>query len=162
MTDLLIKKVIATDGERKIVDSSLQEKSLFISGASRPDFVRSDVLCVKFLISDSEDFADAEETCWYINTDHRERLLLPQDSITQASEEFSFKDIFPIYISETIENGSLEMPSNILPELLNMYISSKDEKIFDKYVEFEAELIRNNQIYESDSVKYELFIKSLE
>ena len=162
MTDLLIKKVIATDGERKIVDSSLQEKSSFISGASRPDFVRSDVLCVKFLISDSEDFTDAEETCWYINPDLKERLLLPQDSITQAAEDLNFKDVFPVYISAKVENGSLEMPSNILPELLLMYISNKDEKVFDKYVEFESELIRNNQIYESDSVKYELFIKSLE
>lgn len=166
MTNLLIKKVIAKEGEREIVDSSYEEMNRFITNISRPDFSKSDVLCIKFLTSDNEDLKDAEETCWYINPEYSERLRLirindekdAEDSVYGTEETEVF---YPDYIFITDENNSIQMPSNLLPELLLMFVPDHEESIFDTYVLFEAELIQNGLIDASDKQKYELFVQSL-
>lgn len=160
MTNLLFKKIIAKDGERELIDSSYEEMTEFISGMSRQDFMNSDVICIKFLISDNQDFKDAEETCWYINPEFCSKLSLYEEG-EGKDLDIPVENCYPDYIFVTTENDAIKMPSNMLPELILMYIPGKEESIFEKYVLFEAELMRENLLYAPDSVKLEMFLKSI-
>ena len=157
MTNLLFKKVIAKDGERELIDSSYEEMTEFISGQCRQDFMHSDVICIKFLISDNQDFKDAEETCWYINPEFCKKLSLSGESANDCAEEASYPD----YIFVTTENNAVKMPSNMLPELILMFVPDHEESIFETYSLFEAELMRENLLYAPDSVKLEKFLQSI-
>ena len=66
MSNSIIKKVIARDGEREILVSDVEEMHNFIVEGIRPEFNDNDVICVKFL--QTYDEADEPEgTVWYIN-----------------------------------------------------------------------------------------------
>jgi len=163
MTDLLIKKVIAREGEREIIDSSYKEMTQFIAGTSRPEFSRSDVICIKFLFCDSEDLKDAEETCWYINPIFCEKLASIREHTDDSSFDTEESEVYyPDYIFVTTENDAIKMPSNMLPELILMYVAGQDKSIFEQYSLFEAELMRQNLLYAPDTQKYELFLKSFQ
>lgn len=152
MNNLFVKKVIAKEGSREIVDSSFEEKTRLVETLTCPDFNDDNVICIKFLISDSEDITDAEETCWYINPVYEDKLQISLEIPTV------YEDCYPTYIFYSNEDQALRMPSNVLPELILMFIDTLDENIFDKYAEFEGELMSENKYDNtSDLQKYTLF-----
>ena len=131
--ETVIKKIIAKDCEREIIDSSIEEMERFEIEPNIEEFKDKNILCIKFVISDSEDFENAEETNWYIN---------------------------PYYIDTEIDSVIPQMSSEFIPELLLLHLSKNC--IFEEYWNFYKYLLYNNLDALPDEEKYKRFIEWLE
>ena len=140
MLETSVKKVIAKDGERIVVDSSYEEFSDFILGERRPDFTDDRIICIKFLRFYGEYDETPEESDWYIN---------------------------PYYCTD--ENGNSDclmyesaygpkMDSNFLPEIL-LIDQANILEVIKRYDTFNTILMIEGQTNLSDEVKYSMFLK---
>ena len=136
MFEYLIKKVIATDGERDVVESSQEEMHEFIVEGIRPEFDDPHVLCVKFLYCICEDDDEPEETSWFINP------------------EYCPKQLYGSYSAY-----GPKMDSEFLPELLIMDIPGTD--VFKKFASFHTTLLMEGLNKLPEDERYELFLSRL-
>lgn len=136
MNEYLIKKVIAYDGEREVVESDQEEMHRFIVEGIRPCFDDTAVLAVKFLYCVCEDDDDPEESVWYVN---------------------------PYYCSNKHFSGysayGPRMDSSFIPELL--LINKEETDVFKKYESFHAAMLIEGLNRLTDSEKLELFLRKL-
>lgn len=140
MLESSVKKVIAKDGERLIVDSSYEEFSSFILGERRPDFADERIICVKFLKFYGEDDENPEESDWYIN---------------------------PYYCTDEYGNSNClmyesaygpKMDSEFVPEILLVDHTNVIE-VIKRYDTFNTILMIEGKTNLSDEVKYTLFLE---
>ena len=140
MLDLLVKKVIARDGEREIVPSSAEEMHNFIVAGIRPEFQDKNVLCVKFRQSCCEEDEDYEDSSWYINP------LICRDERGQSN-------LFDCYSAY-----GPKMDSRFIPEIL--LLSFPDTHVvLKKYDAFSTRLLIAGETNLSDEEKYSRFLK---
>lgn len=136
MFDYLIKKVIAKDGERDVVESSQEEMHQFIVERIRPEFNDPHVLCVKFLYCFCEEDDDPEESAWFINPEY-----------------------CPDYLNGCYSAYGPKMDSEFLPELLIMDIP--DTNVFKKFASFHTTLLIEGLNKLSEEERLNLFISRL-
>lgn len=129
MTIENVFKVVALEGERKTVESSYKEMERFIEGY-RPDFKDRNVLCVKFLTSETDSIEGAEETKWYINPDY-----IPDYSQIEC------------------------MDSDFLPEIILIHRFPDERCIFQEYEDFNKYLMKKDLNNLTDQEKFELFVE---
>ena len=186
MYSTIVKKLIARNGERELVDSSLEEKQQFIVDRKRPDFEDDEILCIKFLDADSESMEGAEESSWFINPIYVERFTMfnhvqnvgenifitdePCCSYTDSTEELlSDRDIddeIAMELASTFayspcESYGPKMAAEFLPEILVLQPQFPNNCMFRKYQSFYAELLKYNLTTISHEEKLKLFIKFL-
>lgn len=154
MYSSFVKKVIARDGEREIVDSSPEEMLAFIVNRLRPDFSDHNILCVKFLMGFTDNVSEAEETSWFINPLYLDDENYHTYERNQSGKLISF---IPYY-----DSYAPKMASEFIPEILLMHIDDKVHSIFDYYEKFHISLMQERATHISDEEKYELFVKFLE
>ena len=109
-----IKKIIASNGEREVLNSSAEEMHRFIMDNIRPEFADPYVLCVKFTESIFEDAESEDASSWFIN---------------------------PIYVYDNREASFVsaygpKMAGSFLPELLLIDNGDEMEEILRKYNAF--------------------------
>ena len=129
----VIKKIIAKDCEREIVDSSIEEMHNFSVNSCVDEFNDTSILCIKFVSKDSEDSDISDETNWYIN---------------------------PYYIEAEIDSAIPQMSSEFIPELLLLHLAKGC--VFEEYWDFYKYLLYNNLDGLPDEEKHKRFIEWLE
>ncbi len=135
MNDYLIKKVIAYDGEREVVESSTEEKHQFIVEGIRPDFNDPHVICVKFLYCLYEDDEEPEESSWYINPYYCQNSGFGRQSAYGP-----------------------QMAAEFIPELL-LITSHPISEVLKKYDSFNTMFVIRQSVELPDDEKIELFLK---
>lgn len=138
MNEIYFKKIVAKDGQRDEFCSSQEEFNNFVVCNIRPEFEDSDVLAVKFIFSNFQDFSEQEESSWFIHPD-----------LALTFPEFSPEWDYGPHIAA-------EFP----PELLLM--QSKKFDIFKKYYNFYLNCLSNGMINLTDAEKLYHFEKFLE
>ncbi len=136
MNEYLIKKVIAYDGEREVVQSDQEEMHRFIVEGIRPCFNDTTVLAVKFLYCVCEDDDEPEESVWYVNPYYCE------------NEHFRCSSAY-----------GPRMDSSFIPELLLIHKEKVD--IFKKYEAFHTTLLIEGLNGMTDHERLELFLRKL-
>lgn len=186
MYGTIVKKLIARNGERELVDSSPEEQQQFIVDRKRPDFKDDSVLCIKFLVAGSESMEAAEESSWFINPIYVERftifnsaaqddiILLDSDpccSYVDSVEGLpNYRDIDDDVAMEfastfgysPCESYGPKMAAEFLPEILVLQPQFPDKCMLEEYQSFYAELLKYSltTIYHEEKIK--LFIKYLD
>lgn len=141
MFDLIVKKVIARDGEREIVPSSVEEMHTFVVEEMRPEFEDPHTLCVKFIQTYDEEANEFEEGYWYIN---------PKVCPVASGQEKLLSYCHSAY--------GPKMDAAFVPEILLVSFEEPDV-VLKKYAEFNVGLVLNNQTHLSDEEKYNLFLE---
>lgn len=136
MNEYLIKKVIATDGEREVVPSDQEEMHRFIVEGIRPCFDDTAVLAVKFLYCVCEDDDDPEESVWYVNPYYCE------------NGQFTCSSAY-----------GPRMDSSFIPELLLIHKENID--IFKKFESFHTSMLIEGLTGLTDRERLELFLRKL-
>ena len=154
MLEATVKKLIAWNGERKIIDSSHEEMRDFITEKIRPDFLDENILGVKFLVFTGSSLSDAEETSWYINPIHSVSCI-QFNEFSEPDFESDFEQDYCYFSSEPSES---KIASEFLPELLLLMPRYPNVSILEKYSEFRNKLILAGIEDISDVRKYQLFI----
>lgn len=136
MNEYLIKKVIAYDGEREVVESDQEEMHRFIVEGIRPCFDDTAVLAVKFLYCLWEDDEDPEDTVWYVN---------------------------PYYCSHRFFSGysayGPRMDASFIPELL--LISSPGQDVFKKFESFHTSMLMDGLNGLTEQERLDLFLRNI-
>lgn len=131
-------KIIARDGEREILPSSLEEMQNFIVWENRSDFDDESIIGIKFILtSDGEN----EETCWYINP--------------------TYTNLIPEGMEYTTVEYDLRLAPESLPELILLSTQVEKCDVFTEYDAFYRELLKEDKTEIDDASKYELFLKYL-
>lgn len=175
MYTTIVKKMIARNGEREIVDSSPEEKHQFIVERQRPDFDDESILCIKFLDSDTESMEFAEESSWFVNPIYAERLTVinqdtnfdDYDTCNYESEFLDTKDVDDVTAMEfasifgysPCEAYGPKMASEFLPEVLLLQAQFPDTSMLGEYQEFYADLLKYGISNATFTVKLMLFCK---
>ena len=136
MNEYLIKKVVAYDGEREVVESDQEEMHRFIVEGIRPCFDDTSVLAVKFLYCICEDDEAPEETAWYVNPYHCTN--------PDFSGYFSYGP---------------RMDSSFIPELL--IINLPEMNIFKKFESFHTSILIEGFNGLTEHEKLDLFLKKI-
>ena len=136
MNEYLIKKVIATDGEREVVPSDQEEMHRFIVEGIRPCFDDTAVLAVKFLDCVCEDDDDPEDSVWYVNPYYCE------------NGQFTCSSAY-----------GPRMDSSFIPELLLIHKENID--IFKKFESFHTSMLIEGLTGLTDRERLELFLRKL-
>ena len=121
-----IKKIIARDGSRDVVDSDVIELMNIIEDGNIPDFKDKSIICIKFAVSDTDSFEDSEESCWYINKEYAEKFIKPCELPVPGNA---------VYAPFKRTNGVYSIFSDFLPEVFLMNPSDKYD-IFEAYQTF--------------------------
>lgn len=135
MTNEIIKKVLARDGEREIVDSSPEEMHKFVVEGIRPEFDDEKIICVKFIQPTCEE----DESPWYIN---------PQICHDSEDASCSFIDSYAY---------GPKMDSEFIPEILLLFHDTTT--VIKKYACFNKCLLITNEFDISEEEKLKKFIE---
>ncbi|MBQ8042693.1 MAG: hypothetical protein IJ272_00890 [Clostridia bacterium] len=186
MFDQVVKKIVARDGERELIDSSSEEMQRFIVDRQRPDFDDESILCVKFLQSDSDSMEFAEESSWFINPVHVKGFAM-FDRIPSMDEAILEEDdtccCSYVDADETICNGDVDdeiamefastfgyspneaygpkMAAEFLPEILILQPQFPNECMLEEYQRFYGELLKHGLSALPHEEKLNLFSKYL-
>lgn len=140
MINMLIKKVIARDGEREIVTSSPEEMHKFVVEGIRPEFEDEKVICVKFLQATYEGDDEPGESPWYIN---------PQVCRDSEGNPASSDDYYAY---------GPKMDSEFVPEILLAFHDT--DEVIKRYDAFNKCLLITGEFTLSEKEKLEKFIES--
>lgn len=113
-----IKKIIARDGTREIVDSDARELMDVTQNGIIPDFKDTTILCIKFSISDTDCSDEAEETCWYINDIYAEKFISSSEDEYDDDYDEEYVSKQENYAPFKSENDVYCIFSDFIPEIL--------------------------------------------
>ncbi len=158
MFDSIIKKVVARNREREIVESSYEEMQQFILTPIQPDFDDETIIAVKFLVCSDESLDDADETSWFINPIYTPQL--PELNFYEIEEEL-YVEPTKYFDSRYFSSIHPKLASEFLPELILIAPSYPMISVFQEYQTFRNELILTGLLEKDESERFDMFIEWL-
>ena len=113
-----IKKIIARDGTREVVDSDAKELMDVTWYGNIPDFKDTSIICIKFSFSDTDSSDEAEETCWYINGIYADKFISSRENIYDEDVDEDYPLEQENYAPFKSENDIYCIFSDFIPEIL--------------------------------------------
>ena len=139
MTDAVVQKIIARNGEREFIDSSYEEYVDFLNDTDPLRFEDEDIISIKFVFKYG---IYEEESSWFVNP-----YLMGKYNADESVEEKKF----------VFEEFSL-VGSEFIPEILLLPVTDRYD-VFDEFYEFYNSVLGEGL---SEQEKYERFITYLE
>ena len=147
----VVQKIVARNGEREVVESSVDEMREFIAKEHAKVFKDEYIIAVKFLISEDGTTENSIETSWFVNPIYADHIPELEDPNMAC---------YSVWLSD-FAGDEWDCPilaSEFLPELLLIIRDYTSISILDKYSEFRNNLLLTGLEDIDDNKKYELFM----
>lgn len=169
-----VTKMIARNGEREIIPSSLEEKQQFIVEGKRPEFQDDSILCIKFLDAiETDEFVG--ESSWFVNPVYAERFHNSIATIFEEGEVCNYESAFlggsfddksamefaSVFGYSPYDAYGPKLASEFLPEVLLLQEEHPGVGVLEEYQDFHSELLKYGLSTATFTLKLMLFCRYL-